>query len=84
MFRIAAVIIASMLLLSNFNYKPVIDWFKNWMKKKPKVIVNNKQTVEFLDVVSSWHTLKNQCVELDLEEAVQKLDEVFPLLNSEE
>lgn len=81
-FRTVAILIAAGLLASNFNYAPVTAWVKNLFKKTP--VVNPKSSVDFLDVVGSWHTLKSQCKELELTEASDKLDEVFPLLNEEE
>jgi len=83
MFRIAAILVASFLLLSGANYQPMLNWAKSLFKKKNVVIPSNSG-VNFLDVVSSWHTVKEQCVELGLHEAAEKLDEVFPLLNSED
>ena len=80
-FRTIAILIAAVLLVSNFNYGPAIAWVKNLFKKTPEV--NPKSSVNFLDVVGSWHTLKSQCKQLELTEASEKLDEVFPLLNEE-
>lgn len=81
-FRIAAIAVASLLLLSGANYQPMLDWIKSLFKKKNVAPVGSD--VKFLDVVNSWHTVKEQCVELGLNEAAEKLDEVFPLLNSED
>jgi hypothetical protein len=81
-FRTIAILIAAVLLVSNFNYGPAIAWVKNLFKRTP--VTNPKSSVDFLDVVGSWHTLKSQCKELSLTEASDKLDEVFPLLNEEE
>ena len=81
-FRIAAIAVASLLLLSGANYQPLLGWIKSFFKKKNITPLNS--SVQFLDVVSSWHTVKEQCVELGLNEAAEKLDEVFPLLNSED
>ena len=81
-FRIAAIAVASLLLLSGANYQPLLGWIKSFFKKKNITPLNS--SVQFLDVVSSWHTVKEQCVELGLSEAAEKLDEVFPLLNSED
>jgi len=81
-FRTIAILIAAGLLVSNFNYSPTIAWIKNLFKRTP--VINPKSSVNFLDVVGSWHTLKSQCKELELTEASEKLDEVFPLLNEEE
>jgi hypothetical protein len=81
-FRTVAIVIAAGLLISNFNYVPNMSWLTNLFKKTS--VVNPKSSVDFLDVVGSWHTLKSQCKELELTEASEKLDEVFPLLNEEE
>jgi len=81
-FRTIAILVAAGLLVSNFNYSPAIAWIKNLFKRTP--VINPKSSVDFLDVVGSWHTLKSQCKELELREASEKLDEVFPLLNEEE
>lgn len=80
--RVLAIIIAAGLFASNFNYTPTLTWIKSLFKKTP--VTPNKNEVDFLDVVQSWHTLKNQCKVLELNEATEKLDEVFPLLNTEE
>lgn len=84
--RLVAITIAAALLLSNFDYSPVLSYVKNFLKRrKPEVIVvDNEETTDFLDVVESWNTLRNQCKELELVSALEKLDEVFPLLNVEE
>jgi len=34
--------------------------------------------------MESWHILRNRCEQHDLKEAVNKIDEVFPLLNTED
>ena len=81
-FRTIAILVAAGLLVSNFNYSPAIAWIKNLFKRTP--VINPKSSVDFLDVVGSWHTLKSQCKELELTDAAEKLDEVFPLLNEEE
>lgn len=89
--RIGAISIAITLLFVNFD---VLSSVKNFFKflqtsVTPKAttittVVPAKQEVSFLDVVDSWHTLKNQCKALQLDLAIDKLDEVFPLLNMEE
>lgn len=85
MLRLLAIVVAGGLLISNFDYTPVIHYVKNFFKRKTPVVtpvVENE--VDFLDVVKSWHILRSQCEELELQSALEKLDEVFPLLNSEE
>lgn len=79
--RVAAVVIAGGLLVSNFNYLSIVNYMQKVFSKKPQVKIDKE--VQFLDVVESWHVLKSQCIELDLTQAVEKLDEVFPLLNVE-
>ena len=89
--RIGAISIAITLLFVNFD---VLSSVKNFFKSlktpvAPKTVAittvtPSKQEVSFLDVVDSWHTLKNQCKALRLDLAIDKLDEVFPLLNVEE
>lgn len=81
--RVVAVVIAAVLLLSSFDYSTIILYIRNLFKKKSEIVVL-KEDVEFLDVIESWHILRNQCKELDLDVAIEKLDEVFPLLNLEE
>lgn len=82
--RIIAIVVAGGLLISNFDYSSVISYVKNFFKRKPAVNPVIENDVEFLDVVESWHTLRNQCQELELQAALEKLNEVFPLLNVEE
>jgi hypothetical protein len=85
-FRTVAIVIAAALLLSNFDYSWAVNWTKNLLKKKDivKPAPESGKEVDFLDVVETWHTLKSQCKALELKEATEKLDEVFPLLNVEE
>ena len=84
MLRLVAIVVAGGLLLSNFDYSSVISYIKNWFTRKPVVTPVVEDEVGFLDVVESWNTLRNQCRELGLDTALEKLDEVFPLLNVEE
>lgn len=80
--RIVAVIIAVMVLASNWDYSWVIPKIKSLFvfKKREQI----KQEVSFLEIMESWHILRNRCEEHDLKEAVAKVDEVFPLLNTED
>lgn len=84
--RVVAVALAGALLLSTVNYGPVWSKVKSWFKRSPKpddVEVISEET-SFLEIVESWHTLRHQCDTYGLNEAVEKIDEVFPLLNSED
>jgi hypothetical protein len=82
--RIAAVVIALFILSTGVDYSPVKNFFTNFFKRKPKVIVPANSSVQFLDIVESWHVLRSQCEAYGLHEAVEKIDEVFPLLNGGE
>lgn len=46
---------------------------------KKKVDINKED--DFLNVISLWYKLKEQCDKCNLTIASAKLDEVFPLLN---
>ena len=85
--RISAVILAGALLLSTVDYGSIWSKVKSWLKRTPKedddVEVISEET-SFLEIVESWHTLRHQCDIYGLNEAVEKIDEVFPLLNSED
>lgn len=78
--RIIAVVIAAVILFSNFDYSNWISYVKNFFRKKDVEVEN----VEFLEIVETWHKLRNQCEDYGLEEALGKIDEVFPLLNTED
>lgn len=82
--RVIAVVIAGAILLSNFDFTSVLSYVKSFFQRKIKPVDTEIKTVSFLDIVNSWHVLKNQCEEYGLEEAVAKIDEVFPLLNTED
>lgn len=80
--RVAAVVLAGGLLVSNLDYAGVWNRVKAFFTRKNAPV--NNQSVAFLDVVKSWHILRSQCESYGLNEAVEKIDEVFPLLNVEE
>lgn len=83
--RFAAVAIAAGIFLTGFNYSPFVKYIASFLSRKEKVIVNNNnKPVSFLEIVESWHVLRNQCEQYGLHEAVEKIDEVFPLLNTED
>lgn len=83
--RIAAVLIAGGMLLSNFNFsiQSIYKYIISLIKREKKVKPINSNMVSFLDIIASWHVLKNQCETYGLIDAVKKIDEVFPLLNVE-
>lgn len=80
-FRVAAIAVAVYLCFS-IDYSPVIKFVTDLFKRKtPTVTPTDVESVEFLDIVESWHVLRNQCESYGLHDAVAKVDEVFPLLN---
>lgn len=81
--RFLAVIMAGGLLLSSIDYSPVLTYIKGLFKRTP-VDNNKEEEVDFLEIVGLWHKLKDKCEVYGLDQAVEKLDEVFPLLNVEE
>ena len=82
--RVVAVVIAGAILLSNFDYSSAITYLKSFFTWKKPDATNVKKEVSFLEIVATWHKLRNQCEAYELEDAVAKIDEVFPLLNVEE
>ena len=40
--------------------------------------------INFLEIVDLWYDLKGKCTAEGLDQAVEKLDEVFPLFNTSE
>lgn len=82
--RVAAVAIAGMILLSNFDYSSVLNYISSVFKRKKVITPETPDEVTFLDIVESWHVLRKNCETCGLHEAVSKIDEVFPLLNMED
>ncbi len=85
--RVAAIVIAAVLLFSNFNlnFSALTEKVKSIFKRKPKVTpIPEKENVSFLEIVETWHKLRHQCEVYGLKDAVEKIDEVFPLLNTED
>jgi len=85
--RVAAVGLAASLLLSTVDFASLLSKVKSlfkWpFKKRAVVVVEPNAETQFLHIVDLWHKLKTSCDEQGLKEATEKLDEVFPLLNSE-
>ena len=83
--RVVAVVIAGAILLSNFDYSNLWQYLKSFVPKKNVIVIpKNSKNVSFLKIVESWHVLRNECEAHGLKDAVNKIDEVFPLLNVEE
>ncbi len=83
--RITAVVVAGGFLIQVINWSDIWTNIKSKFKRKPKPdTVPEKETVSFLETVESWHVLRHNCEINGLKEAIEKVDEVFPLLNTEE
>lgn len=68
-----------LILLSNF-----VDFsylFSTLLFRKKKQLVESSKEQDFLQIVSLWYQLKEQCDKFNLHVAADKLNEVFPLLN---
>lgn len=84
--RISAVVIAAMLLFGNVDISYWKNKFTALFKRKPRPVVDEVEVENdkaFLDIVDLWYSLRNKCSDQELTQAVEKLDEVFPLLNAE-
>jgi hypothetical protein len=83
--RVIAVTLAAVLLISNFDYSGIVNYIKSIFKRTPKPApAPEAENVSFLETVESWHVLRHNCEINGLKEAVEKVDEVFPLLNTED
>tara|TARA_R110000868_G_scaffold315517_10_gene576427 strand:+ start:2036 stop:2332 length:297 start_codon:yes stop_codon:yes gene_type:complete len=87
--RISAVIIAATLLFGNIDLSYWKNKVKGWFPKKVKPIITPIDEIDgvdekpFLEIVDLWYSLKEKCTEEGLDQAAEKLDEVFPLFNAE-
>lgn len=87
--RVAAIAIASVLLFSNISWSYVLGKVKSMFSfnflKKNKVVIEEDEVADkpFLEIVDLWYSLREKCTEEGLDQAVEKLDEVFPLFNAE-
>ena len=81
--RIVALLVAATLVLSYVDYGSSWNYIKSLLvfKKKPKEETESETEISFLEIVDLWYKLKDKCDGYGLEQAVEKLDEVFPLLN---
>lgn len=61
-------------LFANLDLTYVLSKILFW--KKP---MNSDK--DFLTIINLWHQLRNMCDKNEYKEAVEKLNEVFPLLN---
>ena len=87
MLKIAALSIGALILLSNFvRVDSLLARILPKKKVKPlvDVAVDTKEDEKFLHIINLWYQLKDNCNSYGLQLAVEKLDEVFPLLNKTE
>ena len=84
--RIGAIAIAGVILLSTVNVSvmPLLEKVKSLFKRKTVTPIPEGTDVSFLEIVETWHKLRMQCEVYGLKDAVEKIDEVFPLLNTED
>jgi len=81
--KIVALSIGALIILSNFVRFDTLLARLLPKKKVPQVVVQeNKEDEKFLHIINLWYQLKDNCDSYGLQLAVEKLDEVFPLLNS--
>lgn len=81
--KIAALSIGALIILSNFVRFDSLLARLLPKKKVPQVVVEEtKEDEKFLHIINLWYQLKDNCDSYGLQLAVDKLDEVFPLLNN--
>lgn len=84
-FKILALTIGVVLILSNFvRVDSLLAKLLPQKNKKPKEVTvdETKDDEKFLHIINLWYQLKENCDDYGLKLAVEKLDEVFPLLNN--
>lgn len=85
--QILALVIGGALLLSNVVS---VDYVLAKLLPKKKVVpqvpvdTSNHNDEKFLHIINLWYQLKENCDLYGLKMAVEKLDEVFPLLNNKD
>jgi hypothetical protein len=75
-------VLAGVLIISSyyFDFSYLVARLLSKKKTAPTETVDNND--QFLQIIDLWYKLRGQCVEAKLDLAIQKLDEVFPLLNN--
>ncbi len=82
------ILLAIVLILSGIDFKKLYNYISTKQNTNPSeqtdYISQNEDTSidkpDLVDVVSQWEQFKNTCELLELKDAVQKLDEIFPML----
>ena len=82
--------IGAVIILTSVDFTSLFNSVKNSIPEVPKpvpvptprpsvpVVVEEKD--DLVEVVKKWDDLKDTCEELGLNEAVEKLNEIFPML----
>ena len=79
--RVVAVVVGLLILSTSFvDYSGVFSKLL-LNKKKDNTVPNSSNDDKFLEIVDLWYKLRSKCVDYKLDLAVEKIDEVFPLLN---
>ena len=90
-FQFALLCVGALILLTSFDLSPVWNVIKGLasrvktpqtppLKSEDDHLIENEYDNDLLDVVKKWNDLRIVCEKLDLTEAVNKLDEIFPVL----
>lgn len=70
------------MILSSLDFSSLLNKIEK--KIKEAYIINSSSIVSrkdnLVEIVQKWQALKDACVESKLTEAVNKLDEIFPML----
>lgn len=85
--KVTALLLGGLILLSNFiSIDSILAKLLPKKKIKPSDPINNVENNDekFLHIINLWYQLKENCDLYGLKLAVEKLDEVFPLLNNKD
>lgn len=70
------------IVLSSIDFSSLLNRIEKKVKEvdaiNPTSIIVRKDSL--VEIVQKWQTLKDACLESKLTEAVNKLDEIFPML----
>lgn len=82
------ILLAIVLILSGIDFKKLYNYISTKQNANPSeqtdyISQNEDASIDkpdLVDVVSQWEQFKNTCELLELKDAVQKLDDIFPML----
>jgi hypothetical protein len=81
-------IITGLLLVASFYWGDFNYLLAKMLLKKKAVVEKETESIDngdqFLHIIDLWYKLRAECVDSKLDSAIEKLDEVFPLLNRTE